>query len=168
MSERAWRGLIFIGLVLLPFIVGPLLTFEIIKIEFPTNMANQPSVGYQEGPRLLPPEESVPITGKTIVLDTLPVNPILADETSIQRGQILYSIYCALCHGDNGQGDGPLAKYYEERPIRDLTSASITAQFDGQLFQTITKGFSRMPPQAEALSPRERWDVINYLRTLTE
>lgn len=168
MSERAWRGLIFIGLVLLPFIVGPLLTFEIIKIEFPTNMADQPSVGYQEGPRLLPPEESVPITGKTIVLDTLPVNPILADETSIQRGQILYSIYCALCHGDNGQGDGPLAKYYEERPIRALTSANITGQFDGQLFRTISEGFSRMPPQAEALSPRERWDVINYLRTLTE
>jgi hypothetical protein len=91
MSERAWRGLIFIGLVLLPFIVGPLLTFEIIKIDFPTNMADQPSVDYQEGPRLMPPEESVPTTGKTMVLDTLPVNPILADVTSIQRGEILYS-----------------------------------------------------------------------------
>jgi mono/diheme cytochrome c family protein len=168
MSERAWRGLIFIGLVLLPFIVGPLLTFEIIKIDFPTNMADQPSVDYQEGPRLMPPEESVPTTGKTMVLDTLPVNPILADETSIQRGEILYSIYCALCHGDGGQGDGPLAKHYEERPIRDLTSANITAQFDGQLFRTISEGFSRMPPQAEALTLRERWDVINYLRTLTE
>jgi len=168
MSERAWRGLIFIGLVLLPFIVGPLLTFEIIKIDFPTNMADQPSVGYQDSPRLLPPERSVPITGKTIVLDTLPVNPIPADETSLQRGEILFSIYCALCHGDRGQGDGPLAKHYEERPLRPLTSANITAQFDGQLFRTITEGFSRMPPQAEALSPRERWDVINYVRTLTD
>ncbi len=168
MSERAWRGLIFIGLVLLPFIVIPLISFEIIKIEFPTDMANQPSVGYQEGPRLLPPERSVPVTGKTIVLDTLPINPIPADETSIVRGQILYSIYCALCHGDAGQADGPMAEYYEERPIRSLTSASITGQFDGQLFRTITEGFSRMPPQAEALSPRERWDVINYLRTLGE
>lgn len=168
MSERAWRGLIFIGLVILPFIVGPLFTYEIIKIDFPTDMADQPSVGYQEGPRLLPPERSVPITGKTIVLDTLPINPILADETSLQRGEILYSIFCALCHGDRGQGDGPLAVHYEERPLRPLTSANITAQFDGQLFRTITEGFSRMPPQAEALSPRERWDVINYLRTLTE
>lgn len=168
MSERAWRGLIFIGLVLLPFIVIPLISFEIIKIELPTDMANQPSVGFQEGPRLLPPERSVPITGKTIVLDTLPVNPIPADEISIERGQILFSIYCALCHGDEGQGDGPLAEYYEERPIRNLTSASITGQFDGQIFRTMTEGFSRMPAQAEALSPRERWDVINYLRTLEE
>jgi mono/diheme cytochrome c family protein len=168
MSERAWRGLIFIGLVLLPFIVGPLFTYEIIKIDFPTDMAVQPSIGYQDGPRLLPPERSVPITGKTMVLDTLPVNPIMADETSLQRGEILYSFYCALCHGDRGQGDGPLAEYYEEKPLRPLTSTSITAQFDGQLFRTITEGFSRMPPQAEVLSPRERWDVINYVRTLTE
>lgn len=168
MSERAWRGLIFIALVLLPFIVGPLFTYEIIKIEFPTDMASQPAVGYQEGPRLLPPDRAVPVSGKTIVLDTLPVNPVRADETSVQRGEILFSIYCALCHGDGGQGDGPLAEYYEERPLRSLTSDNIRAQFDGQIFRTITEGFSRMPPQAEALSPRERWDVINYLRTLTE
>jgi mono/diheme cytochrome c family protein len=168
MSERAWRGLIFIGLVLLPFIVGPLLTYEVIKFDLPTDMASQPSIGYQEGPRLPEPDGSVPVIGKAILLDTVALNPIPADETAIQRGEILYSIYCALCHGDRGQGDGPLAKHYEERPLRSLTSANITAQFDGQLFRTITEGFSRMPPQAEALSTRERWDVINYLRTLTE
>lgn len=168
MSERAWRGLIFIGLILVPFIVGPLITYEIIKIEVPTDMADQPSVDYQEGPRLLPPEKSVPVTGKSIVLDTLPLNPIQADETSLQRGEIMYSIHCSLCHGPNGQGDGSLAKYYEERPIRPLTSANVTTQFDGQLFRTITEGFSRMPPQSEVLSPRDRWDVINYMRTLEE
>ncbi len=168
MSERAWRGLIFIGLVLLPFIVGPLLTYEIIKVDFQSDMADQVSISYQEGPRILPPERSVPVSGRTMVLDTLPVNPIAADAVSLQRGAILYSIHCALCHGDTGKGDGPLAEYYEERPLRSLTSANITAQFDGQLFRTISEGFSRMPPQAEALVPRERWDVINYLRTLEE
>jgi len=168
MSERAWRGLIFIGLVLLPFVVGPLLTFEVIKFDLPTNMANQSSIGYQEGPRLPEPDRSVPLTGKAILLDTVAANVIPADNVSIQRGEILFSIYCALCHGEDGQGDGPLSKYYEERPIRSLTSSSVVAQFDGQLFQTITQGYSRMPPQAEALSPRERWDVINYVRTLTD
>lgn len=168
MSERAWRGLIFIGLVLLPFIVGPLLTYEIIKIDLPTDMADQPSIGYQEGPRLAPPERSVPTTGKAMVVDTLPINPIVADETSLQRGEILFSLHCALCHGQAGQGDGPLASYYEERPLRPLTTTNVTAQFDGQLFRTISDGFSRMPPQSEGLLPRERWDVINYLRTLEE
>jgi len=168
MSERAWRGLIFIGLVLLPFVVGPLLTFEVIKIEIPTNMGDQVSIAYQEGPRLPEPEKAVPIAGRAIVLDTLPHNVVPADEVSLKRGELLYSIYCALCHGDAGQGDGPLAEYYQERPIRSLTASTVTAQFDGQIFQTITDGYSRMPPQAEALSPRERWDVINYVRTLAE
>jgi len=167
-SERARRGLVFIGLVLLPFIIGPLLTYEIIKIDFPTDMAIQPSVDYQEGPRLMPPERSVPVMGKSIVLDTLPVNPIPADEISLQRGEIFYSVNCSLCHGFSGQGDGSLADYYAERPIKPLTSANVTSQFDGQLFRTISEGFSRMPPQTEALTPRDRWDVINYLRTLEE
>jgi len=167
-SERAWRGLVFIGLVLLPFIIGPLLTYEIIKIDFPTDMAIQPSVDYQEGPRLMPPEMSVPVTGKSMVLDTLPVNPIPADEISLQRGEIFYSVNCSLCHGLSGQGDGSLADYYTERPLKPLTSANVTSQFDGQLFRTISEGFSRMPPQTEALTPRDRWDVINYLRTLEE
>jgi len=167
-SERAWRGLVFIGLVLLPFIIGPLFTYEIIKIDIPTDMAIQPSVDYQEGLRLMPPERSVPVTGKSIVLDTLPVNPIPADEISIQRGEIFFSLFCSLCHGPNGQGDGSLAEYYEERPIRPLTSAIVTTQFDGQLFRTISEGFFRMPPQSEVLTPRDRWDVINYMHTLEE
>jgi mono/diheme cytochrome c family protein len=116
----------------------------------------------------LPPERSVPTTGKTLILDTLPVNPIVADEISLQRGEILFSIYCELCHGEHGQGNGPLSEYYEARPLRPLTSSNVTAQFDGQLFRTISEGYSRMPPQAEALDTRERWDVINYLRTLEE
>ena len=168
MSIRARRGLIIIGLVLIPFIVGPLFTYEIIKIDFPTDMADQPSFDIQEGPRIMPPEGSVPTTGKAIVIDTLPINPVAADEISLQRGEILYSIYCALCHGENGRGDGPLAEYYEERPLRPLTAATVSSQFDGQLFRTISEGFSRMPPQTEALSPRERWDVINYVRTFKE
>jgi mono/diheme cytochrome c family protein len=167
-SERAWRGLIFIGIVLLPFVVLPLFTYQVIKIDFPTNMADQPAIDYQEGPRLLPPERSVSVNGKAIVLDTLPTNPVPADDTSLQRGGVLFSIYCQTCHGQKGQGDGPLAKYFEERPLRPLTSAYIASQFDGQLFRTISEGFSRMPPQSEALSPRDRWDVINYIRALEE
>lgn len=168
MSARTRRGLAFIGLVLLPFIVGLLFTYEVFKVEFPTNMQLQPSIDYQEGPRLLPPEGAIPIQGKTMVLDALPTNPIPADEVSLQRGAILYSIHCALCHGASGQGDGPLAAYYTGRPPSDLTGRNIAAQFDGTLFRTVSQGFGQMPALAENLTPRERWDVINHLRTLEE
>ncbi len=168
MSIRAKRGLIFIGLVLLPFVIGLLFTYEIIKIDFPTDMADQPWVSYQEGPRLLPPEDSVSLQSEPLVLDSLPTNPIPADEVSLQRGEILYSIHCSICHGIGGHGDGPIAEYYKESPPTDLTATYIAFLFDGGLYRTISQGFGQMPGLSENLTPRERWDVINYLRTLED
>jgi len=168
MSRRAKRGLIIIGLVLFPFIIGLLFTFELLKLNFPTNMADQPSIGYQEGPRLLPPGDAVPVAAEPIVLDTLLINPIQADFVSLQRGEILFSIHCTLCHGISGKGDGPIAKYYEKQPPSDLTATYIVFMFDGNLYRTISRGFGEMPGLSENLTPRERWDVINYLRTLEE
>jgi len=168
MSRRAKRGLLIIGLVLFPFFVGLLFTFELLKIDFPTDMAEQPSIGYQEGPRRLPPEGSVPVGAAPIALDALPTNPIPSDYVSLQRGEILYSIHCSLCHGTSGKGDGPIAKYYEKQPPSDLTASYISFMFDGNLYRTIGQGLGQMPGLSENLTPRERWDVINYLRTLEE
>lgn len=168
MSGQAKRGLIFIGLLLLPFLIGLLFTYEIIKVRFPTNMEYSPAIDYQEGPRLLPAEDTVPLQGKAMIVDAIPTNPIPVDEISLQRGEILYSIHCALCHGEKAQGDGPLAIHYSDRPPSDLTGPNVAAQFDGTLFRTISQGFGQMPPLTENLTPRERWDVINYLRKLEQ
>jgi len=168
MSNLTRRGLIFIGIVLLPFIVGLLITYEVIKFEYVTDMQHQPSISYQDGPSLMPPEESVSTEGKAIILDTVSDNPVPADGVSLQRGKILYSIHCELCHGKMGHGDGPLADHYLERVPSDLTEPQVALQFDGVLFRTISLGFSDMPGLAENLTVRERWDVINYLRTLEE
>jgi mono/diheme cytochrome c family protein len=164
-TPRLRRGLLIIGLVLTPFVVGLLLTYEIIMVPFPTDMADQPSVDYQEGPRLLPPEGAVPVQGLSVIPEEFPINPVPADEVSLQRGAILYDIHCQLCHGPQGHGDGPLAKYFDRTP-QNLTSPQITAGFDGSVYLTIIHGFGQMPSLAENLTPRERWDVVNYVRTL--
>jgi mono/diheme cytochrome c family protein len=168
MSKRTRRGLIFIALVTLPFVIGLLITYQILTIPFPTDMQFQPSVDYQEGPRLLPPAGSVPTGGKSMVLDAVPTNPVPLDDISLQRGGILYSIHCALCHGNSGLGDGPLLEYYMDQPPSDLTAPNIAVQFDGSLFRTLTQGLGDMPPLSENLTPRERWDVINYVRHLAQ
>lgn len=103
--------------------------------------------------------------GISVIPEEFPVKPIAADEASLQRGEILYSIHCQVCHGELGQGDGPLADYFERTP-QNLTTDQITAEFDGSVYLTITQGFGQMPALAENLTPRERWDVINYVRTL--
>jgi len=154
-----------IAVLLTPFVVGLLFTFEVIKIRFPTDMARQVSLSYEEGPRRLPPEGAVPVQGLSGIPEEFPVNPVPADEVSIQRGRILYDMHCQLCHGPQGHGDGALAGYFDRTP-QNLAGAQISAEFDGSVYLTIGQGFGQMPSLAENLTPRERWDVINYVRTL--
>lgn len=168
MSERTRRGLIFIALLILPLVAGLLITYQILSVPFPTDMQFQPAVGYQEGPRILPPEDTVSVDGKSIILDAVPENPVPIDEVSLQRGEILYSIHCELCHGADGLGDGPLRDFYTDRQPSDLTAPNIAAQFDGALFRTVSEGLGDMPPLTENLTTRERWDVINYVRHLSQ
>lgn len=166
MKKSTRRGLVIIGFVLFPFMLGLLFTFEIIKINIPTNMSNQPSIDFFDSPIISPAYDSIPIHGQAIVLDKLPSNPIAADDVSIQRGEILYAIHCEICHGSDGRGHGPLAKYYPNQSTRDLTTPYVIAQFDGLIFRSISSGFGQMPSLGENLTPRERWDVVNYLRVI--
>jgi cytochrome c5 len=166
MNSRLVRGLLIIGIVLAPFILGLLLTYQLLRIPFPTDMADQPSVGYQDSPRILPPKDTVPIQGPIIDPDGVPVNSIVADATSLQRGKILYSIHCQVCHGKEGHGDGPLAVHFKDPKPRDLTEQQIKDKADGRLFITILEGYESMPSLAENLTPREAWDIVNFVRTL--
>ncbi len=167
MNTRTRRGLIIIGLLLLPFLVGLLLTYQIIRIRFPTDMAYSPAVGYQDGPRLGPAAGAVPVQGQAVIPGEIPANPVPADTVSQQRGQILYNIQCALCHGDSGRGDGSLAHYFSPPPA-DLTKAQASAEFDASEYLAILQGFGQMPSLAENLTTRERWDIVNYTHKLVK
>ncbi len=164
MSIRTRRGIIILLLLFAPFVFALLLTYQVILIPFPSDLIDSPAVGYQEGPRLKVPEGSVPIQGLDIIPGEFPVNPVPADEVSLQRGEILYGIHCALCHGENGRGDGPLASYFSRSP-EILSSPRASAEFDGTVYLMILQGVGEMPALAENLTVRERWDVINYIRT---
>ncbi len=170
MSRQTKRAYLILAGLTVPLIVGLLFTYQIIKIPVPTNMAENPTTGYQEGHRGLPPAGAVPIEGQAIVFGTLPDNPVNADAHSLQRGEILYSIHCALCHGEDGTGGGTIAAYYEDAeadPPPDITGSNIARQEDGKIFRIITQGQKGMPALYENLTVRERWDVVNHLRTLT-
>jgi mono/diheme cytochrome c family protein len=165
MNPRLRRGLLILAIVFTPFVVVLLFTFELIKIPITTDMAVQSSVGYQEGPRILPADGAVPVQGLSVIPEEFPANPVTADDVSLQRGKILYGIHCEVCHGALGHGDGPLAHFFDRTP-ENLTAPQITAEFDGSVYLTIVQGFGQMLALAEDLTPRERWDVVNYVRTL--
>jgi len=146
--------------------LGLVLTYELVKIDWVSFMEIQPSYRPMEMP-LPVPEGSVPIQGAAYVAGAgSPENPLAADEVSLERGKLLYALNCALCHGESGLGDGPVAEKLLVNPA-DLTAENVANQQDGDLFLVVTNGIPNlMPALRENLTVRDRWDVVNYLRTL--
>ena len=145
---------------------GMLITYEVIGVEWLSTMENQVSLRPME--KSLPmPERSVPIEGAAYAPGTgTPLNPVPADEESISRGEWFYQVNCALCHGESGKGDGPMSEKMRRKPA-DLTGVNATGLADGDIFIIITHGMpGTMPSLIENLDPGERWDVVNYVRTL--
>jgi mono/diheme cytochrome c family protein len=157
-----------------------LFTYDVIKIDWVSFMEIQPSYGAQEQP-LDVPAQSIPVEGAAYIPGNgAPTNPVPADETSIARGAELFNINCTQCHGVDGKGNGTVAAFLVKKKPADLTSGLIQSKSDGTLFLSITNGIfnpnntlfpdvkfsGQMPPMNENLTVRERWDVINYIRTL--
>jgi mono/diheme cytochrome c family protein len=71
---------------------------------------------------------------------------------------------CASCHGVGGKGDGPAAVALTPKPA-DWTSAKVQSQSDGELFWKISNGRGPMPPWKH-LPDKDRWELVNYIRTL--
>ncbi len=92
-------------------------------------------------------------------------NPVAVSESSIAGGQKIYVKRCVACHGKTGNGDGPDAADLGIHPAK-LSDPAIREQTDGELFWKITVGKKPMPNYGTRLSPTDRWNVINYLRSL--
>lgn len=144
-----------------------LFTYDIIKIDWPSFMEIQPSYRPMENP-LPVPASSIPIEGPVAIPGMLPPeNPVEADEASITRGGELFAIHCQMCHGQTAEGNGPIGPFLANKPA-NLTSPVVQSKSDGSIFLTITNGVEgKMPPLNENLTVPERWDLVNYLRTVT-
>jgi mono/diheme cytochrome c family protein len=72
---------------------------------------------------------------------------------------------CVTCHGASGKGDGPAAAALPPPKPADWTSPKIQAESDGELFWKISNGRGAMPPWKH-LPEKDRWEIVNYIRTL--
>ena len=160
---------LLIVFVVLAVLAGALMlfTYDVIKIQWVSFMGIQPSYTYMEDP-LPVPARSIPIEGAAYIPGMgAPENPVPADEASIARGAQLYAIHCQMCHGVKFDGRGPVGNLLRPFLPADLTSALIQSKSDGSLFLTISLGVQdRMPALNENLLVRERWDIVNFLRTI--
>jgi mono/diheme cytochrome c family protein len=94
-------------------------------------------------------------------------NPIAPTQESIAGGQKIYSKTCAMCHGKGGDADGPAVIELNIHPAK-LSDPKLATESDGALFWKITTGKKPMPAYGKRLSETDRWNLINYVRTLSK
>jgi mono/diheme cytochrome c family protein len=87
------------------------------------------------------------------------------DAKEMAQAKKIADTNCASCHGASGKGDGPAAAALPPPKPADWTSAKVQSQTDGEIFWKITNGRGAMPPWKH-LSEKDRWDLVNYIRTL--
>ncbi len=91
-----------------------------------------------------------------------PVTSFTKDELA-EAGR-LYNINCGVCHGEKGAGNGPIAG--KIGAVANLTQPDYVKMTDGTMFHSLTYGKNNMGSYASQLDRKERWMIINYVRTL--
>jgi cytochrome c len=95
-------------------------------------------------------------------------NPIKSSPESLSRAKKWWNLDCAMCHGKNGDGKGELAADMKLR-IADFSDPNaFKDRTDGEIFYMIKIGNQDMPPEGQRVTPRENWDLVNYVRSLSK
>ena len=118
-------------------------------------------------------ENQAPAPAATSSSPTIPaeavhqVNPVKPTSESLAMGKKYYGYDCAMCHGNNGDGKGEVA-LSEKFKIGDFTDpTTLKGRTDGELFYIIKNGRGQMPPEGDRVKPTELWNMVNYIRSLS-
>jgi mono/diheme cytochrome c family protein len=94
-------------------------------------------------------------------------NPVAGDKSVLPAAKGVYISNCAPCHGEKGRGDGPAAAGLNPKPA-DHSSALIQSETDGSLFWKLSEGRAPMPGYKKIFNDQQRWELIDYIRTLAK
>ena len=125
----------------------------------------QQSATYWPGgpPRAAPPEGSVALDqpARDRALATPP--PVTA--ALLDRGQDRYGIYCAVCHGERGEGDGKVVQRGFPAPPSYRVPRLVAAP-PAYIVDVITNGHGVMYSYADRVEPADRWAIASYVKAL--
>lgn len=91
-------------------------------------------------------------------------NPVAKGDASSKAGLVLYTKYCASCHGKTGLGDGVKARTLKDF-AGDFSGAYYQNQTDGEHFYKTKFGRGEMPKYEGKLTDEDIWNIVNYMRT---
>lgn len=92
-------------------------------------------------------------------------NPLPYTEENLAEGRALFTIYCAVCHGDDGDGQGVLVEREKILgiPRFDDPGRAIT---EGSVYHVMYYGLNAMGSYASQTSIEERWKINHYVMSL--
>lgn len=104
------------------------------------------------------PKDSVGIAERTLR------NPYPYTQENLLEGQTLYTRVCAHCHGENGNGQGPVGIKFKGVP--NYSAGQYKTMNDGHIYHVIQWGKNRMMPHGSIVNPEERWKIAMYVHVL--
>jgi hypothetical protein len=104
------------------------------------------------------PKDSVGIAERTLK------NPFPYTKANLEEGKVLYTRICSHCHGEQGNGQGPVGIIYKGVP--NYSTGYYKAMNDGHIYHVIQWGRNRMMPHGSQVNPEERWKIAMYVRVL--
>ncbi len=113
-------------------------------------------------------ETTTDATGNTLVSsfpNAITEFPVPVTKALVDRGEERYKIFCIVCHGPVGNGDGMIVRRgYPKPPTYNddrLRNAPV-----GHFYDVITNGWGKMSSYASQVPPADRWAIVAYIRTL--
>lgn len=94
------------------------------------------------------------------------------NEQTLQEGEKLYGIFCAHCHGINGEGKGSITHpaysavpaYNDSEKIRPRANIPMSELKEGHIYHAITYGLNAMGAHASQITEEERWKIVLYIQ----
>ncbi len=120
------------------------------------------------------PDDQQPAPPAPAKTPDTPSNQNAAIEADAKVGRADYQVYCASCHGETGEGDGPVAQALSPKPARHNDGTYMNPLTDDYLFKVIKFGglsvdkSPMMAPLGGSLSDQQIRNVIAFIRTLAD
>ena len=113
-------------------------------------------------------ETTTDASGNTLVSsfpNDIEVIPMPVTKETLDRGEERYKVFCIVCHGPTGNGDGMVVRRgYPQPPTYNddrLRNAPV-----GHFFDVMTNGWGKMNSYASQIPPADRWAIVAYIRAL--
>ncbi len=178
------RILLFTGIFLLVLSVAANLPAKSTVFTLIIDMFNQISLKPQEkgsmrefvvgavsvdGSEIEDPNDRFSRIIKDIISETATTNPLNPDVASLSDGKLKFSTFCAVCHGTSREINVEGFAKTKTNELGMIAPAVITLTpffSDGYIYHKAKYGGSVMPAMGYAVTDRERWNIVNYIREL--